>query len=127
MVGLNQNMTTKYDLHLFIFVFSGVIDVLVNSGRHIDAVNLAFSFGLTEQFSHVMLLKSYLAEAIKVPSTVKAGSSSPTAQVFPLNSTLAKLRVGKFDPLWVNGSICVILCRCSPKGSIRVRQSTFQS
>ncbi|XP_071689227.1 FRIGIDA-like protein 3 [Rutidosis leptorrhynchoides] len=58
----------------------GVIDVLVNSGRHIDAVNLAFSFELTEQFSPVTLLKSYLADAIKVPSTVKPGSSSPSSQ-----------------------------------------------
>lgn len=58
----------------------GVIDVLVDNGRHIDAVNLAFAFGLTEQFSPITLLKSYLAEAIKVPSTVKAGNSSPTAQ-----------------------------------------------
>ncbi|KAI3682563.1 hypothetical protein L1987_82626 [Smallanthus sonchifolius] len=58
----------------------GVIDVLVNNGRHIDAVNLAFAFELTEQFSPVTLLKSYLAEAVKVPSTVKAGNSSPTSQ-----------------------------------------------
>ncbi|XP_024981929.1 FRIGIDA-like protein 3 [Cynara cardunculus var. scolymus] len=40
-----------------------VIDVLVNSGRHIDAVNLAFAFELTEQFAPVSLLKSYLIEA----------------------------------------------------------------
>ncbi|KAI3667871.1 hypothetical protein L6452_42941 [Arctium lappa] len=57
-----------------------VIDVLVNSGRHIDAVNLAFAFELTEQFCPISLLKSYLAEAIKAPSAVKAGNSSPTAQ-----------------------------------------------
>ncbi|XP_023743417.1 FRIGIDA-like protein 3 [Lactuca sativa] len=58
----------------------GVIDVLVNSGRHIDAVNLSFAFELTHQFSPVSLLKSYLAEAIKTPSTVKSGNSSPTPQ-----------------------------------------------
>ncbi|XP_024975658.1 FRIGIDA-like protein 3 [Cynara cardunculus var. scolymus] len=58
----------------------GVIGVLVNSGRHIDAVNLAFAFKLTEQFCPISLLKSYLAEAIKAPSTVKAGNSSPAAQ-----------------------------------------------
>lgn len=57
----------------------GVIDVLVNSGRHIDAVNLAFAFELTHQFSPVSLLKSYLADAIKSP-TVKSGNSSPTPQ-----------------------------------------------
>ncbi|KAL8213966.1 hypothetical protein R6Q57_003415 [Mikania cordata] len=58
----------------------GVIDVLVNNGKHIDAVNLAFAFEITEQFSPVTLLESYLAEAVKVPSTVKAVNSSPSAQ-----------------------------------------------
>ncbi|KAJ6343196.1 hypothetical protein OIU76_005014 [Salix suchowensis] len=56
----------------------GVIEVLVNSGRQIDAVNLAFAFDLTEQFSPVPLLKSYLKEARKVSSTVKPGNASPT-------------------------------------------------
>lgn len=69
---------------LFLLVSVGVIDVLVNNGRHIDAVNLAFSFELTEQFCPVTLLKSYLAEAMKVSSSIKAGNSSPSAQVFPL-------------------------------------------
>lgn len=58
----------------------GVIVVLVNSGRHIDAVNLAFAFELTQQFSPVSLLKSYLTEARRVPSAIKTGNSSPTAQ-----------------------------------------------
>ncbi|KAL7587978.1 hypothetical protein Lser_V15G39256 [Lactuca serriola] len=55
----------------------GVIDVLVNSGRHIDAVNLAFAFELTEKFSPVSLLKSYLTEARRVPSLIKSGNLSP--------------------------------------------------
>jgi len=58
----------------------GVIDVLVNSGRHIDAVNLAFAFELTEQFSPVTILKSYLTEARRVPSAIKSANSSPAAQ-----------------------------------------------
>ncbi|GAV68385.1 Frigida domain-containing protein [Cephalotus follicularis] len=58
----------------------GVIKVLVNSGRQIDAVNLAFAFELTEQFSPVGLLKSYLKEARKVSSPGKPGNTSPTAQ-----------------------------------------------
>ncbi|CAG7859967.1 hypothetical protein HID58_031837 [Brassica napus] len=41
----------------------GVIEVVLNSGRHIDAVNLAFAFELTKQFPPVELLKSYLTEA----------------------------------------------------------------
>ncbi|XVE78223.1 hypothetical protein DITRI_Ditri13aG0127400 [Diplodiscus trichospermus] len=58
----------------------GVIEVLVNNGRQIDAVNLAFAFELTEQFSPVPLLKSYLKEARKASSPVKPGNASPTAQ-----------------------------------------------
>ncbi|MCE2055753.1 hypothetical protein HAX54_043345 [Datura stramonium] len=56
----------------------GVIDVLINNGRHIDAVNLAFAFELTDKFSPVSLLKSYLNEASKVSSPVKSGNASPT-------------------------------------------------
>ncbi|GFZ13365.1 FRIGIDA-like protein [Actinidia rufa] len=58
----------------------GVINVLVNNGRQIDAVNLAFEFELTEQFSPVTLLKSYLNEAKKVSSPVKKGNTSPSVQ-----------------------------------------------
>ncbi|KAI4354096.1 hypothetical protein L6164_002995 [Bauhinia variegata] len=59
----------------------GVIEVLVNSGRQIDAVNLAFAFDLTQQFSPVPLLKSYLRDARKVSSPVRSVNSSPTAQI----------------------------------------------
>ncbi|XP_030486075.2 FRIGIDA-like protein 3 [Cannabis sativa] len=58
----------------------GVIEVLVNSGRQIDAVNLAFAFELTQQFSPVALLKSYLKEARKAVSPSKPGNTSPTVQ-----------------------------------------------
>ncbi|GER54585.1 FRIGIDA-like protein [Striga asiatica] len=57
----------------------GVIDVLVKNGRQIDAVNLAFAFELTDQFSPVVLLKSYLSEAKKVISSPKPGNTSPSA------------------------------------------------
>ncbi len=66
---------------MFLLGSTGVIEVLVNSGRQIDAVNLAFAFELTEQFSPVPLLKSYLKEARKASSPVKTGNTSPTAQV----------------------------------------------
>ncbi|XP_020225842.1 FRIGIDA-like protein 3 [Cajanus cajan] len=59
----------------------GVIEVLVNSGRQIDAVNLAFAFDLIEQFSPIPLLKSYLKDARKASSPVKSVTSSPTAQI----------------------------------------------
>ncbi|ONK63438.1 uncharacterized protein A4U43_C07F15160 [Asparagus officinalis] len=57
----------------------GVIESLVNSGRQIEGVNLAYAFDLTDQFSPVPLLKSYLKEVRKA-SQVKAGSMSPGAQ-----------------------------------------------
>lgn len=64
-------------------VLPGVIDVLVKNGRQIDAVNLAFAFELTDQFSPISLLKSYLSEAKKLPSPAKPGNASPgvSAQV----------------------------------------------
>lgn len=61
---------------------AGVIDVLVSNGREIDAVNLAFAFKLTEMYSPLILLKSYLENAGRVPSPVKSPNSSPTVQVF---------------------------------------------
>lgn len=57
-----------------------MIEVLVNSGRQIDAVNLAYAFELTEKYSPVPLLKSYLKDAKKAPSYLKPGNTSPTAQ-----------------------------------------------
>ena len=69
------------DVYCLFLYITGVIEVLVNSCRQIDAVNLAFAFELTEQFSPVPLLKSYLKEARKATSPVKHGNASPTAQV----------------------------------------------
>ncbi|CAN1345254.1 FRIGIDA-like protein 3 [Linum perenne] len=59
----------------------GVIEVLVNSGRQIDAVNLAFAFELTNQFSPVPLLKSYLKDARRSSPSAKAGNAASNAQV----------------------------------------------
>ncbi|KAK8639387.1 hypothetical protein V6N13_137771 [Hibiscus sabdariffa] len=70
----------------------GVIEVLVNSGRQIDAVNLAFAFELTQQFSPVPLLKSYLKDARKSASPVKPGNASPTAQTEVSERELAALK-----------------------------------
>ncbi|KAG9446857.1 hypothetical protein H6P81_012985 [Aristolochia fimbriata] len=56
----------------------GVIDILINSGRQIEAVNMAYAFELTEQFAPVPLLKSYLKDARKT-SQIKAGNASPSA------------------------------------------------
>ncbi|CAE6228415.1 unnamed protein product [Arabidopsis arenosa] len=58
----------------------GVIEVLVNSGKQIDAVNLAFAFELTEQFSPVSLLKSYLTEARRSSTQGRPGNASPAVQ-----------------------------------------------
>uniref|UniRef100_A0A7N0UNH7 FRIGIDA-like protein n=1 Tax=Kalanchoe fedtschenkoi TaxID=63787 RepID=A0A7N0UNH7_KALFE len=59
----------------------GLIEVLIKNGRHIDALNLSFAFNLTEKFSPVPLLKSYMTEATKTSSLVKVGNSHPTAQM----------------------------------------------
>lgn len=59
----------------------GVIEVLVNSGKQIDAVNLAFAFELTEQFSPVSLLKSYLTEARRSSTQGRPGNASVQASV----------------------------------------------
>ena len=52
----------------------------MDSARPIDAINLAYAFGLTEQFEPVQLLKAYLREVKKV-SHAKNGKMSPGAQV----------------------------------------------
>lgn len=78
------NFHNFFSLSPFHVITSGVIEVLVNGGRQIDAVNLAFAFELTEQFSPVPLLKSYLKEARRASSQGKPGNASPTAQVCSL-------------------------------------------
>uniref|UniRef100_A0A0D9XBK5 FRIGIDA-like protein n=1 Tax=Leersia perrieri TaxID=77586 RepID=A0A0D9XBK5_9ORYZ len=65
-LGLSQNMP-------------GVIGVLVENGRTIDAINLAYAFELTNQFQPVELLKAYLKEVKTVPH-VKTGKISPAVQ-----------------------------------------------
>lgn len=60
------------------FFSTGVIDVLVRNGRQIEAVNMAYAFGLTEQFAPVPLLKAYLKD-VKKTSQAKAGNTSPSA------------------------------------------------
>lgn len=62
-------------------IVSGVVEILINSGRQIDAVNLAFAFELTEQFPPVPLLKLYLQGARKVSSSVRRGNSPQNIQV----------------------------------------------
>lgn len=66
---------------------SGVIGVLVDSGRPIDAINLAYAFELTDQFEPVQLLKAYLKE-VKSMSTVKNGKVHPGLQVIFFTSIL---------------------------------------
>lgn len=46
---------------IMVLLFSaGVVETLVKTGRHIDAVHFAFAFHLTETFPPVPLLKEYL-------------------------------------------------------------------
>ncbi|KAG8056352.1 hypothetical protein GUJ93_ZPchr0002g25983 [Zizania palustris] len=66
LLGLSENMP-------------GVIGVLVEGGRTIDAINLAYAFELTNQFEPVELLKAYLKDVKKVLN-VKTGKISPGVQ-----------------------------------------------
>ncbi|RLN34559.1 FRIGIDA-like protein 3 [Panicum miliaceum] len=54
----------------------GVIGVLVETGKPIDAINLAYVFELTEQFEPVQLLKAYLRDVKKVSHAKNAKMSS---------------------------------------------------
>jgi hypothetical protein len=58
----------------------------VDSRRPIDAINLAYAFGLTEQFEPVQLLKAYLRDVKKVSHATKNVKMSPGAQVILLIS-----------------------------------------
>ena len=58
----------------------GVIGVLVENGRTIDAIYLAYAFELTNQFEPVELLKAYLQEVKSVPH-FKTGKISLQVQV----------------------------------------------
>jgi hypothetical protein len=58
----------------------------VDSGRPIDAINLAYAFGLTEHFEPVQLLKAYLRDVKKVSHATKNVKMSPGSQVILLNS-----------------------------------------
>jgi hypothetical protein len=58
----------------------GVIGVLVETGKPIDAINLAYAFELTEQYEPVQLLKVYLRDIKKV-SHAKNAKMSSGAQV----------------------------------------------
>lgn len=57
------------------FGYPGVIGTLLSGGRHIEAINLAFAFDLTEQFPPVPLLKAFLKEARRA-SPAKSGNPS---------------------------------------------------
>lgn len=70
----------------------GVVELLVNSGRQLEAINLAYAFELTDQFDPVLLLKAYLKDARKC-SQVKAGNTGPTAQNEANERELSALKV----------------------------------
>ncbi|KAK4749056.1 hypothetical protein SAY87_026505 [Trapa incisa] len=85
----------------------GIIQDLVNSGRHIDAVNLAFAFELTEQFNPVHLLKSYLGAAKKAASPIKPGNPPSNAlpevndrELAALKATLKCIEEHKLEVLY---------------------------
>uniref|UniRef100_A0A0D6R4M1 FRIGIDA-like protein n=1 Tax=Araucaria cunninghamii TaxID=56994 RepID=A0A0D6R4M1_ARACU len=57
----------------------GVVEVLIDSGKQIEAVNFAHTFGLVDKYPPVPLLKSYLKDARKA-AQVKSGNTSVAAQ-----------------------------------------------
>ncbi|PKA66720.1 Protein FRIGIDA [Apostasia shenzhenica] len=63
----------------FLQKIPGLIEALINNGRQLDAVNLAFALELTEKFAPVPLLKSYIKEVRKV-SQSKVGNMTPAGQ-----------------------------------------------
>ncbi|KAH9299583.1 hypothetical protein KI387_031265, partial [Taxus chinensis] len=58
-----------------------LVEILVNGGKQIEAVNFSFAFGLTEKFPPVPLLKEYLKDAKKASQAIiKSGNNSTAAQ-----------------------------------------------
>jgi len=53
---------------------SGIVEILVNSGKKIVAINFAHAFGLVNKFPPVLLLKAYLKDSKKA-SQGKSGTS----------------------------------------------------
>ncbi|KAH0923664.1 hypothetical protein HID58_023682 [Brassica napus] len=84
----------------------GVIEVLLKSGKQIDAVNLAFAFELTEQFPPVELLKSYLTDARRSTSQGGPGNASPAAQA----TTGSELCSDEFNERELTGLKAVAKC-----------------
>ncbi|XP_010656337.1 FRIGIDA-like protein 4a isoform X1 [Vitis riparia] len=60
-------------------VFTDIIDELVKSGKEIEAVYFASESGLTERFSPVSLLKSYLHNSRKNATTILKNGNYSTA------------------------------------------------
>ena len=79
---LTQVCLVRYMLTEGTCVFTDIIDELVKSGKEIEAVYFAFESGLTERFSPVSLLKSYLHNSRKNATTIlKNGNHSSAAAV----------------------------------------------
>ena len=59
-------------------IVAGVVELLINSGRQIDAVRFIHAFQLTESFPPVPLLKTYLKD-LRRNSQGKGGNSGGAA------------------------------------------------
>lgn len=69
-------------------VVTDIIDELVKSGKEIEAVYFASESGLTERFSPVSLLKSYLHNSRKNATTILKNGNYSTAATVCANSNL---------------------------------------
>lgn len=54
----------------FLFVFSDMIEELINKGQQLDAVHFTFEVDLVDKFPPVPLLKSFLKDAKKVAASI---------------------------------------------------------
>lgn len=70
---------------------SGIVEILVNSGKQIEAVNFAHAFGLVDKFPPVPLLKAYLKDAKKA-SQGKSGTTQNEAIAKELSALRAVIK-----------------------------------
>lgn len=88
-------------------VFTDIIDELVKSGKEIEAVYFAIESGITERFSPVSLLKSYLHNSRKNATTIlKNGNYSTAATVCFASSNSLQF------PDFLNTDLLSALAKC---------------
>lgn len=70
--------TVRYPFAKLSLTMAGLVELLINSGRQVDAVRFIHTFQLTERFPPVPLLKMYLKD-LRRNSQGKGGNSRGAA------------------------------------------------